>query len=95
MAFRRQLLGHLELAGQNFLVELGSVFVFEGQVASDHGKKDDATGPHVDARSKVGLALDHLRRGVAGTSAGRLEGVALLVSVGKAEVDQLEVVFVV
>ena len=61
-----QSLRHLELATQDFLVELGCGFVFEGQVAGHHSKKDHATRPHVDSGAEVLQPVNHLGCCVAG-----------------------------
>lgn len=88
-------LGAVVLAGEYLFVECGGVGVFEGQLAADHGEEDDAAGPDVDVYAVVGLAGDHLGRGLAGTAAGRLEHLALLLGVRQPEVHDLDVVGVV
>ena len=67
-------LGDLVLAGEDLLVELGGLGVFEGQAAAEHRVEDDAAAPDVHHDGLVAvLALDHLGRGVAGRPAGSLE----------------------
>ena len=59
-------LRHLELTTQDFLVEFSSGFIFEGQIAGHHSKKDHATRPHVDPGAEVLQSIDHFGRCVAG-----------------------------
>jgi len=87
--------GHLKLAAQDLLVQLGSRLVFEGQVARDHGEQNDTAGPDVHARAIVLQAVDHFRRRVTGRSARCLQHLVLLVGVAEAEIDQSNVFLVV
>ena len=87
-ALWRQSLWHLELATKNLLIELSRGFVFKWQVAGNHGKKNDTTGPYIDTGAVVLQSIDHLRCCVAGRATRRLEELSLLVSVTQAEVDE-------
>lgn len=89
------LLRTVVLSSEYLLVECGSIGVFEGQVAADHGEEDDAAGPDVDVDAVLGLAGHHFRRGLAGTAAGCLQHLALFLGVRQAEVHYFDVVSVV
>ena len=86
-ALWRQSLWHLELATKNLLIELSRGFVFKRQVAGNHSKKNDTTGPYIDTGAVVLQSIDHLRCCVAGRATRRLEELSLLVSVTQAEVN--------
>lgn len=58
----RDVLGDLELAGEDLVVEHGLALVVEGQVAAEHGEEGDAAAPDVDGDGVVGLARDDLRQ---------------------------------
>lgn len=60
------------LAVHYLVVELVSVRVFEGQVATQHGVQDHATRPDVDLQTVVVLACHHFRSSVAGRATGGL-----------------------
>lgn len=95
LAVGREVTRHLELATQDFLVELARVLVLKGEKASEHREEDDAAGPDVDLRAEVPLTFNHFGRRVARTAARCLELHALFVRVGETEVDQLQVLLVV
>ena len=91
----RESLRHLELATENFLVQLRSRLVFEGEVSGHHREEDDSTGPDVNARSMVLESVDHLRCCVAGRPTGCLKQLSLFVSVAEAKIDEADVFLVV
>lgn len=95
LALSRQVFGHLELSRQNLLVKLAGIFVFKRQKAREHRKQDHSRGPHINATPVVQLALDHLGSGVAWRSTSSLESLSLLVGVGQAKVNQLQILLVV
>ena len=88
-------LGNREVAVQDFLVQVGRVGVLEGQVAANQRKQNNTTRPDVDLTTVVKLTSDHFRRGVAGRPTSCLEHLAVLVSVRKPEVYDLDVLVVV
>jgi hypothetical protein len=77
-------------AGFDLAVEGRGVLVLEGQFGEYHGEEYDAQGPGVRELGIIQLALDHLRRGVAGRPTGREQHFPGLVHVGKSEIDDLE-----
>ena len=94
-ALRGKALGHLELAAQDFLVQLRSGLVFKRQIAGHHGEKDDAARPDIDPRTVVLQPVDHLRCCVAGRATGRFQHLTLLVGVAEAEIDQSNILLMV
>lgn len=69
--------------------------VLEGQLAADHREQHYSAAPDVDGHPVVVFAGDHLGRGLAWAPTGSLQQLALRISVGQPEVDELEVLVVV
>ena len=80
---------------QDFLVELACVGVFERKVATCHGVQDDAAAPNVRVETLVSFTCDHFRSGIAWTATCSFEHFTLLIHVGEAKVDNLDIVLVI
>ncbi len=61
-------LRNLEVSLQYLLVELGGIWILEGQVPTDEGEHDDAATPDIHIRTEIPLAGNHLRSGIAWTA---------------------------
>lgn len=77
----------------NLLVEQICLRVFEGEVATNHGKQNYSTWPNIDSQAVVFLAFYHLRGGVTGRAAGSFQLLSFLVGVGKTEINDFDVFF--
>mmetsp|Transcript_20841 Transcript_20841/g.32150 ORF Transcript_20841/g.32150 Transcript_20841/m.32150 type:complete len:218 (-) Transcript_20841:533-1186(-) len=84
--------GERILAVQYFLVELVRVRVFEGQVPTEHRVEDHSARPDINLEPVVLLTGDHFRRCIARTATSRDQGIARLIHIRQAEVDDLQVV---
>lgn len=73
--------GDEEVATENLFVEFGCVGVFEGKVAADKSKEDDACRPDVHVGSVVLLAGNHFRSCVARGATGSFEELTSFVCV--------------
>jgi hypothetical protein len=79
-----------ETTCQDLVVELRDVGVLEGEIATDQGIENDAHAPHVGGGSMVGQPSDHLRARVARRPTGGREELTPYVSIGEAEVNDLD-----
>lgn len=66
--------GHFVLSRQDLLVQFGSLWILEGQTATEHGIEYDPATPNIHHNRLVSvLPFDHLRGSVAGRSTGSLQ----------------------
>ena len=80
-----------EFSSHDLLVEVGGLWVLEGQEAADHGVEHDSTAPDVALQAEVLLAGDHLGGGIAGRAASCLQqAIRWLVEVAESEVDDFQ-----
>lgn len=83
------------VAGENLLVEFACIRVFKGEVTASHGVENNSARPDVSVQAVVSLASYHLRSRVARRTTSSFEELSLLVSVGEAKVNDLNVVILV
>lgn len=81
----------MDITSDDLLVKRIRVRVFKWQVAAEHGKENDTTAPDVNEIAAVLKPLNHLRRGIARTSASRFEEFVRFVGVGEAEVNNFNI----
>ena len=55
-------LWHGVICAHDLLIEIGCLWVLEGQVSSHHGIEDNTTTPNVSLQSVVLLASNHLSK---------------------------------
>mmetsp|Transcript_27182 Transcript_27182/g.33812 ORF Transcript_27182/g.33812 Transcript_27182/m.33812 type:complete len:303 (+) Transcript_27182:888-1796(+) len=91
----RQKARHFVICLDDLLIQLLRILILKGQVAANHRVQDDTRTPDVCTEAEVTLTADHLRGGIAGTTARCFELLAFLVEVAEAEIDELNVVVVV
>ena len=94
-ALWRQEFRHLVVGCHDLLVQIRCLRIFEGQIASDHSVKNDTAGPDISLKAMVSFTSDHLRCSIAWRAACSLKSLILLVHVGKAEVHDLESIFII
>lgn len=92
---RRYKFGDCVVAIQDFLVQIGCIRVFEGEIAADHREENDTTAPNVNVRAEVALPCNHLWRSVARGATGCFQSFSRFVGIGEAEIDYLDVLSMV
>lgn len=78
------------LCAHDFLVQVGSLRVFEWEVSTDHGVEHYSAAPNIRFQSVVPLPSDHLGSGIAGRPTSRFKSGVGFIHVAEAEVDDLE-----
>lgn len=87
--------GNLIVSIQNLLVQVPSVWIFEGQVATHEGKQNNSTGPNVNLRAEIPLSGNHFWSSVTWRSARCFQSFSCLVGIWKSEVHYFYLFFVV
>jgi hypothetical protein len=85
----------LKVTLQNFLIQVCCVGIFERKISTDQGEHDDTTGPYISIQSLIPKTSNHLRGSIARTATCCLESLTLLVSVGKSEIYNLDVLVLI
>lgn len=83
------------IAVEDLLVKFIRVGVLKWQVPAGHCIEDNAAAPNVRDQPVVALACNHLWRCIARTSACSLKRFSVLVGVGQAKVNYLDMIFIV
>ena len=94
---RREITWVNQILGQNFGVKFVSVWIFEGQMATEHGKQHDATWPNIwffAVITQVSLLISanqHFRCSITWTSAGCAQIISLVAyCIAQPEVDYFQ-----
>lgn len=61
LALWRQEFRHLVVSGHDLFVQIGRLWILEGQVPSHHSVENHTTGPDICLKTMVALASNHLK----------------------------------
>jgi len=75
-----------------FLKKYWKNLIVKGQSSIHHGIKNNSTRPDVNLRSTIGRTRNNFRSGVVGTTTSCRQADSVLHTIGKAEVNQLNVI---
>jgi hypothetical protein len=91
----RQKLRHLVVCAHYLLVEVGSLRILKGQVASHHCVENNPRGPNICLETIVAFSCYHFWRSIAGRATCRFERLTFFIEIGKTEINNPEGIVVV
>ncbi len=72
---------------------MGGIAVLKRQITTDHGKKDDSTGPNIDFKPIILFTGYHFRGGITGRSTCSFKHLSWFVSITQAKIDYFKGMF--